>query len=43
LQTIPQLVPLQVALPFAGAGQGVQELPQLLMLMLGTHCPEQRW
>jgi hypothetical protein len=39
---IPQLVPLQVAVPFAGCGHGVQAEPQLLTLVFGTHCPEQR-
>jgi hypothetical protein len=35
LQVKPQVVPSQVAVPFAGAaGHGVQEVPQLLGLLL---------
>jgi hypothetical protein len=36
----PQLTPLQVALPFAGTGQAVQEaVPQLAVLLFDTHAP----
>jgi len=39
----PQAVPLQVAVPFAGALQGVQEVvPQLAVLVLLTHAPPHR-
>ena len=34
LQVAPQLLPLQVAVPLVGVAQGVQEPPQLLMLVL---------
>jgi hypothetical protein len=34
LQVKPQAVPSQVAVPFAGTGQGVHEVPQLLVLVL---------
>ena len=39
----PQLVPSQVALPTAGTGQAVHELPQLCTLLLDTHRPPQLW
>jgi len=42
LQTKPQAVPLQVAVAFAGAVQGVQEEPQLAVLLLLTHAPLHR-
>jgi hypothetical protein len=34
LQVMPQEVPLQVAAPSLGAGQAVQDEPQLLTLVL---------
>lgn len=40
---MPQLVPSHVALPLAGIGQAVHELPQVATLLLGTHAPEQAW
>jgi hypothetical protein len=44
LHEMPQLVPLQVAVPFdGGTGQGEQELPQLLTLELETQVPLQLW
>jgi len=43
LQVKSQAVPLQVAAPFAGAGQGVQEVvPQLLVLVLLTQLSPQK-
>lgn len=33
-----QLVPLQVAVPFAGGAHGVHELPQELMDVLATQA-----
>ena len=41
-QVSPQLVPLQVAVPFADMGHAVHELPQLLTDVLGRHCEPQR-
>lgn len=43
MHATPQAEPLQVAEPFAGAGQGEQELPQKLTLALDTHMPLQLW
>jgi hypothetical protein len=44
LQEKPQLVPSQVATPFAGAvGQAVHPAPQLLTLLLLAHTPVHRW
>ena len=43
LQAKPQLVPLQVAVAFAGALQGVQEMPQLLMLLFAAQPLPQAW
>ena len=40
---MPQLVPLQVALPFAGTAHAVHELPQPLTLLLAMHWLPQRW
>lgn len=40
---MPQLVPLHVALPLVGTGQGVHELPQELRLVLSAHELPQRW
>lgn len=37
LQTTPQTEPLQVAEPLVGAGQGEQEVPQELTLVLEAH------
>jgi hypothetical protein len=43
LQVIPQALLAQVATPLAaGAGHGVQEVPQVATLPLATHAPEQR-
>jgi hypothetical protein len=39
----PQAVPSQVALPIAGTGQAVHELPQVCTLLLDTHMPPQLW
>ena len=39
----PQLVPSQVALPLAGTGQAVHELPHVATLLLDTHRPPQLW
>jgi hypothetical protein len=36
---MPQTPPVQVGEPPTGAAQGVQELPQLLTLLLGTQLP----
>jgi hypothetical protein len=42
LHVNPQVVPLQVAVPFAGAAHAVHELiPQEAGLEFGVHCPEQ--
>jgi hypothetical protein len=39
---MPHDVPLQVALPFAGAVHGVHDVvPQLAVLLLLTHAPAQ--
>jgi hypothetical protein len=43
LQVIPHVVPLHVAVPFAGTGQGVHDVPQVATLLLGTQLPAQRW
>jgi hypothetical protein len=44
VQVMPQLVPLQVAVPFGSVGQAAQEVvPQLFTLVSGAHAPEQRW
>jgi hypothetical protein len=43
LQEKPQLVPLQVAVAFAGAVHGVHEEPQFAVLLFETHCPEHEW
>ena len=43
LHVIPHVVPLQVAVPFAGTGQGVHDVPQLATLLLATQLPEQTW
>jgi len=41
-QVKPQVVPLQVALPFVGALHGVQEVvPQLFVLLLLTQAEPQ--
>jgi hypothetical protein len=37
LQVTPQLVPLQVAVPFAGAVHGVQAVPQVAGSVLLAH------
>jgi hypothetical protein len=36
---MPQLVPLQVAVPLAGTAQAAHEAPQLLTLLLGEQVP----
>jgi hypothetical protein len=42
LQVVPQVTPLQVAVPFATVGQGVHDVvPQLVRLLLRTQTPEQ--
>jgi hypothetical protein len=41
VQVALQAVPVQVGVPFATAGQGVHELPQVWRLLLLTHAPEQ--
>ena len=41
MQIIPQEVPLQVALPLAGAGHGLHEVPQVAVLLLPAHAPPQ--
>jgi hypothetical protein len=38
-----QLAPSQVAVAFAGAVQGVHELPQLAIDVFERHWPEQSW
>jgi hypothetical protein len=44
LQTKSQAVPLQVAVPFAGAGHGVHEVvPQLFGLLLLAQLLPQGW
>jgi hypothetical protein len=43
LQLNPQLVPLHVAVEFAGGVHAVHDPPQLLMLVLSTQAPLQRW
>ncbi len=44
LHAMPQLVPLQVAIPLAGTAQAVpQDWPQLCTLLLDTHRPPQLW
>jgi hypothetical protein len=44
LQEKPQLVPSQVAAPFAGAvGHAVHAVPQLATLLLLAHTPVHRW
>jgi hypothetical protein len=40
---MPQLTPLQVAVPLAGTGQGVHDVPQEVTALLGTHALPQRW
>jgi hypothetical protein len=40
---MPQALPSQVALPFVGAGHGVQAEPQLAALLLLTQVPLQSW
>jgi hypothetical protein len=42
LQVEPQELPLQVAVPLAGAGQAVQEEPQADTLVLLWHDPPHR-
>lgn len=37
----PQLVPSHVAVPVAGVGHAVHELPQVSTLVLETHRPPQ--
>jgi hypothetical protein len=39
VQVALQAVPLQVAVPFATAGQGVHELPQVWRLLFETQLP----
>ena len=43
LHAIPQLVPLQVAVPFPGTGQAVQDVPHVAVLEFDTHVPPQLW
>jgi hypothetical protein len=38
-----QLVPLQVAVPFAVVGQGVHDVPHDAVLLADEHIPEQTW
>ena len=40
-QVALQLVPLQVAVPFATVGHGLHELPQVASAEFDTHAPEQ--
>jgi hypothetical protein len=41
---MPQLVPLQVAMPLAGTAQAaLQDWPQVCTLLLDTHRPPQLW
>ena len=43
LHAVTQAVPLHDTVPFAGAaGQGVHEVPHVMMLVLEPHMPEQR-
>lgn len=42
-QVKPQLVPLQVAVPFAGCGQGVQDEPHVAGSEFAAQAPPQRW
>lgn len=39
LQVTPHDEPLQVAVPFAGTGHGVHDVPQLLTLLFPRHIP----
>lgn len=41
LQAKPQVVPLQVAVPFAGTAQGLHEFPHEVTLLLDGHMPAQ--
>jgi hypothetical protein len=43
LHVKPQLVPLHVAVAFAGAEHGVHDVPQVLTLVSSTQAPEQSW
>ena len=43
MQLTPQLLPSQVATPLAGAGQAVQEVPQLLVLVFVRHAVPHKW
>jgi hypothetical protein len=40
-QVMPQVVPLQVAVPPVAVGHGVHEVPQVATLVLETQLPEQ--
>jgi hypothetical protein len=42
LHATPQVVPLQVAVPLATAGQGVQEVPQVAGAVLAAQVVPQR-
>jgi hypothetical protein len=41
LQVNPHVVPLQIAVAFAGGVQGVQSVPQVETLVLDAQAPEQ--
>jgi len=44
LQVKPQVVPLHVAVPFAGAaGHGVHDVPQVAVLLLLAQLLPQAW
>jgi hypothetical protein len=42
LQETPHVTPLHVAVPSAGTGQGMHEVPQLSVLVFETHTPLHR-
>ena len=43
MHVTPQVAPLHVAVPVAGAGQAVHEAPQVASALFETHAPPQRW